>query len=40
MWTWTITSPPYGSNRNYKGYSFNFEAIAKELYRVAQKQVE
>lgn len=31
----TVTSPPYGLLRDYKGYSFDFEGIAKELYRVA-----
>lgn len=30
----TITSPPYDSLRDYKGYSFPFEAIADELYRI------
>ena len=29
-----LTSPPYDNLRDYKGYSFNFEAIAKELFRV------
>lgn len=29
-----ITSPPYDDLRNYEGYSFNFEEIAKELFRV------
>jgi site-specific DNA-methyltransferase (adenine-specific) len=29
-----LTSPPYGDSRNYKGYTFNFEAIVKELWRV------
>jgi site-specific DNA-methyltransferase (adenine-specific) len=29
-----ITSPPYDELRDYKGYSFNFEGMAKELYRV------
>ena len=29
-----ITSPPYDGLRNYNGYSFDFEAIAKELFRV------
>ena len=29
-----ITSPPYDDIRNYNGYSFDFESIAKELYRV------
>ena len=29
-----ITSPPYDNLRNYGGYSFDFEGIAKELYRV------
>lgn len=32
----TVTSPPYDDLRNYKGYSFDFENIAKELYRVTQ----
>ena len=30
----TVTSPPYDDLREYNGYSFDFEAIAKELYRV------
>lgn len=29
-----VTSPPYDDLRNYHGYSFPFEDIAKELYRV------
>ena len=29
-----LTSPPYDNLRDYKGYTFNFEGIAKELYRV------
>ncbi len=33
----TITSPPYDNLRNYNGYSFDFESIAKELYRVTKK---
>lgn len=33
----TITSPPYDNIRDYKGYSFPFEDIAKELYRVTKK---
>ncbi len=32
----TITSPPYDNLRNYKGYSFNFEEIAQQLYRVTK----
>jgi DNA modification methylase len=28
------TSPPYDNLREYKGYEFDFEVIAKELYRV------
>lgn len=32
-----VTSPPYDNLRDYKGYSFDFEAIAKELYRVIKK---
>lgn len=32
----TITSPPYDNLRNYKGYNFNFEEVAKELYRITK----
>ncbi len=32
----TVTSPPYDNLREYNGYSFDFEAIAKELYRVTK----
>lgn len=30
----TVTSPPYDGLRKYNGYSFDFEKVAKELYRV------
>lgn len=33
----TITSPPYDNLKDYKGYSFEFENIVKELYRVTQE---
>ncbi len=33
----TVTSPPYDKLRDYKGYSFNFEAIATELLRVTKE---
>ncbi len=33
----TVTSPPYDNLRTYGGYSFNFETIAKELYRVTKE---
>ena len=33
----TVTSPPYDNLRDYKGYSFDFENIAKELYRVTKE---
>ncbi len=33
----TVTSPPYDNARNYKGYSFDFPAIAQELYRVTKE---
>jgi len=33
----TVTSPPYDNLRDYKGYSFEFEEVAKELYRVTKK---
>ena len=29
-----VTSPPYDNLRDYHGYSFDFERVAKELYRV------
>ena len=29
-----VTSPPYDNLRTYNGYSFDFESIAAELYRV------
>jgi DNA modification methylase len=33
----TVTSPPYDNLRTYNGYSFDFESIAKELYRTTKK---
>jgi site-specific DNA-methyltransferase (adenine-specific) len=33
----TVTSPPYDDLRDYKGYSFPFEDIAKELYRITKE---
>lgn len=33
----TVTSPPYDNIRNYKGYSFDFEPIAQELFRVTRE---
>lgn len=33
----TVTSPPYDDLREYNGYSFDFENIAKELYRVSKE---
>jgi site-specific DNA-methyltransferase (adenine-specific) len=32
----TVTSPPYDNLRTYKGYNFNFESIAQQLYRVTK----
>ena len=32
----TVTSPPYDNLRTYNGYIFDFEKIAKELYRVTK----
>lgn len=32
----TVTSPPYDDLRKYNGFSFNFEEVAKELYRVTK----
>jgi len=33
----TVTSPPYDDLRTYNGYSFDFESVAKELFRVTKK---
>jgi DNA modification methylase len=33
----TVTSPPYDNLRQYNGYSFDFENVAKELFRVTKK---
>lgn len=33
----TVTSPPYDNLRTYNGYSFDFESIAKELFRVTKE---
>ena len=32
----TVTSPPYDNLRTYKGFSFDFEPIARELFRVTK----
>lgn len=32
----TVTSPPYDNLRNYKGYSWDFEGLTRELYRVTK----
>jgi len=32
----TVTSPPYDNLRDYNGYSFDFETIAKQLFRVTK----
>jgi DNA modification methylase len=32
----TITSPPYDDLKTYDGYSFDFESVAQELYRVTK----
>jgi len=33
----TVTSPPYDNLREYRGYSFAFEEIAKELFRITKQ---
>ena len=33
----TVTSPPYDDLRNYNGYSFDCENIAKQLYRITKE---
>lgn len=32
----TVTSPPYDNLRTYNGFSFDFESVAKELYRITK----
>lgn len=32
-----VTSPPYDNLRNYNEYSFDFENVAKELYRITKQ---
>lgn len=32
----TVTSPPYDNLRTYRGFTFDFEAIAQQLYRVTK----
>ena len=33
----TVTSPPYDNLRTYKGFSWDFEGVARELYRITKK---
>ena len=33
----TITSPPYDNLREYTGFTFDFEGIAKEIYRLTKE---
>lgn len=33
----TLTSPPYDNLRTYKGFTFPFEDIAKELFRITKE---
>ena len=33
----TVTSPPYDNLRDYQGYVFDFEKLAKELFRVTKQ---
>lgn len=32
----TVTSPPYDKLRKYKGFSWDFKSVAKELYRITK----
>ena len=32
----TVTSPPYDNLRTYNGFTFDFEGIAKELFRITK----
>ena len=31
-----VTSPPYDNLRNYKGFSFDFEGVVNELFRIVK----
>jgi DNA modification methylase len=33
----TVTSPPYDNLRTYNGYEFNFEEVAKQLFRITKQ---
>lgn len=33
----TVTSPPYDNLRTYNGFTFDFKAVARELYRVTKQ---
>ena len=33
----TVTSPPYDNLRDYNGYSFDYKAIARELFRITKE---
>ena len=33
----TVTSPPYDNLRDYNGYLFDCESIAKQLYRITKQ---
>jgi site-specific DNA-methyltransferase (adenine-specific) len=33
----TVTSPPYDNLREYKGFNWDFEGLAKELFRVTKE---
>jgi len=33
----TVTSPPYDGLRTYNGYSFDFENVAKQLFRITKE---
>lgn len=33
----TVTSPPYDNLRNYEGYSFDFNGVSEQLYRITKQ---
>lgn len=33
----TVTSPPYDNLRTYNGFTWDFESVAKELYRITKQ---
>ena len=32
----TVTSPPYDNLRTYKGFTFDYQSVIQELYRITK----